>query len=345
VLASYGMANVRVGIVQLQGGLRWERTSTESLEWDPLTSAQVQRAGFPVSATTRRATTIAGIDHQFRSQPRVTREGEYDNWFPSISAKLNFSQNLNLHLGYNRAISRAPIAALSGVWVVDDANSRVNAPNPRLQPADSDKVVARLAYYFEPVGSFTLQVSQNNITNLRETNTFTAEEFGYSNDPEWSTYEFVSTTNDPTKRRLRSLELGYNQALSFLPGVLRGLNVNLAYTRNYANVIRLGVVPHLASANLGWTWQRYTLRFGAVSTSMTPWQGAGEAWQEPSIKYDLGGSFRLSKYAILFFQGRNITNETKLTLASQTDVRGEAPYLFSASNFGANWLFGVKGSF
>ena len=104
-------------------------------------------------------------------------------------------------------------------------------------------------------------------------------------------------------------------------------------------------MPHRARANLGWAWQRYTLRFGTVYTSLTPFNGVGSAWQEPLVKYDLGGSFRLTKYATLFFQGRNITNETRLLFASQTDVRGEAPYLFDARNFGVNWLFGIKGTF
>ena len=102
ISAGYGMAALRFGLMQVQGGLRWERTSTESLEWDPLPSAQVQAAGYPINAATRRATSVEGIDYQFRTQPHTTREGEYDNWFPSLSTKFNFTRNLILHLGFNR---------------------------------------------------------------------------------------------------------------------------------------------------------------------------------------------------------------------------------------------------
>jgi hypothetical protein len=59
----------------------------------------------------------------------------------------------------------------------------------------------------------------------------------------------------------------------------------------------------------------------------------------------LGGSLRLTRYASLFFQGRNITNASRIVYASQVDRRGEAPYLVHARNFGASWLFGVKGAF
>jgi hypothetical protein len=216
-----------------------------------------------------------------------------------------------------------------------------------LKPTDSDKIVARAAYYFEPVGSFTLQVSENKITNLREPHTYTAEEFGYGGDPSYATYDFISTSNDSRTRRLRSLEAGYNQALSFLPGALRGLNVSLAYTRNYANVRRQGIAPHRVSGNLAWAWSRYSLRLGTVWSDETPWTvGAGAiGWKDASIRYDLGGSLRLTKYASLFFQGRNIRNESTFIYASLTGVEGENPLLHQSRNHGANWIFGVKGTF
>jgi hypothetical protein len=115
ILAGYGMGSTRLGRLQLQGGVRWERTTTRSKEWDPRTSAEVRAAGFPVNNATRRATTIPGMPYQFFSQPRVTRTGEYDKWFPGVSGKYAFTDSLNLHLGYNRAISRPPVTALHAV--------------------------------------------------------------------------------------------------------------------------------------------------------------------------------------------------------------------------------------
>jgi hypothetical protein len=87
------------------------------------------------------------------------------------------------------------------------------------------------------------------------------------------------------------------------------------------------------------------LRVGSVWTAETPWSGEDSAWLEPLIKFDLGGSFKLTRYASLFFQGRNITNASRIVYASQIDQRGVAPYLVHARNFGAAWLFGVKGAF
>ena len=46
--------------------------------------------------------------------------------------------------------------ALAGVWNVNDVALLITAPNPNLKPERSDNYVARLAYYFEPVGNLSV---------------------------------------------------------------------------------------------------------------------------------------------------------------------------------------------
>ncbi|MFO1451073.1 MAG: TonB-dependent receptor [Opitutaceae bacterium] len=344
VSAAYGLIETRLGPVQVQGGLRHETTLTQTKEWDPYTAAQVAAAGFPISTTTRRASTIPGIQYQFLSKPRTTREGDYEEWFPSISGKYNLGRSIAIQAGYNRAISRPPINALSGVWVINDSALTVSAPNPDLKPEISDNLVARLAYYFEPVGSFTFQVSQNTISNLAVSREYTAEEFGYGNDPQLSSYTFISTTNNSTQDvRFRSLELGYNQALSFLPGYLSGLNVSLAYTRLYSNARRPGRVPHRASANLGWAHGRYSIRAGAVWSNATPWTNTYGRWRPDELKVDLSGGYRINQRSSLFFQARNLTNRPLIVYDGA--IEGTAGAVSRVVNAGVLWQFGVKGEF
>ncbi len=344
VSAGYGSLETRLGKLHVQGGLRWENTLTQSKEWDPLTAAAVAAAGFPVSTTTRRATTIPGMQYQFLSQPRTTREGDYAKWFPSISGKYTINPALALQLGYNRAISRPPINALSGVWVINDTALTVSAPNPDLKPEVSDNVVARAAYYFEPVGSFTFQLSQNKITNLAVSREFTATEFGYGDDPDLAAYTFISTTNNSDRVvRFRSMELGYNQALSFLPGILRGTNVSLAYTRLYSNARRPGRVPHRASANVAWSNARYSLRVGGVWSDATPWTNTYGRWRPAEFKLDLSGGYRLGRHATLYFQARNLTNKPLIVYDGFIEGVGGATSRFVHA--GVLWQFGVKGEF
>jgi iron complex outermembrane recepter protein len=344
ISAAYGMANTRLGPVQLQGGLRWERTATDSKEFDPLTAAQVAAAGFPINAATRRATTIPGLDYQFGSQPRVTRHGEYDKLFPSLSARYVIRPDLHAQIGYSYAISRPPIDALSGVWSVNDQALVVTAPNPNLKPELSDNYVARLAYYFEPAGSLTLLVQQNEISHLRTTRRFTAAEFGYEDDPAFAGYSFESFDNSNQLYRYRNLELGYNQQLAFLPGPFRGTSANLSYTRSFANQWRPGVVPHKVTGGFGWSYRRANLRVGAVWMDDTPFTTVFGRTLRHNIKFDVSGGLRLTARTSMFFQGRNVLNAPQV-IYEGNPVNNVPPVLWRYGNYGTSWVFGLKGNF
>jgi iron complex outermembrane recepter protein len=343
VSALYGMANTRVSAWQFQGGLRWERTQSSSKEFTPRTAAQTLAAGFPVSATTHRATTIPGMDYQFGSLPRTTRDGVYDNFFPSFSARYIVRPNLHAQFGYSHAISRPPINSLAGVWSVDDINLLVTAPNPDLRPEISNNYVARLAYYFEPVGSVSLLVQQNEIKDLAVTHRFTPAEFG-NDDPAYAGYTFISTDNGDQLYRYRSAELSYNQQLAFLPGPFRNTSLNLGYTRSYANQWRPGVVPNKVSAVLGWRYARLNLRLGAIWLDDAPWTTQFGRYQRHNLKLDFSGGWQLTKRTSLFFQGRNILNDPQL-LFEGDPTRNVPASLYRYGNYGTSWVFGLKGNF
>jgi iron complex outermembrane receptor protein len=344
VPAFYGMGNTRWGKLQLQAGVRWERTDTASKEFDPLTATEVQRAGYAISTTTRRATTLAGMNYQFFTNPLLTRRGTYDDFFPSASLKYSIRPDLQAQLGYAHAISRPPVDALAGVWNVNEVARVVTAPNPELRPEKSNTYVGRIAWYFEPVGSLTLLGQQTEISNQRINTRLTAVDFGYANDPEYADYEFQSFTNRSEVYRYRSLELGYNQQLSFLPLFLRGTSVGLSYTRNYANQYFPGITPHKFTGSLTWTYGRVSLRAGGVWQDDTPFTTVFGRYQRHNLKVDLSGSFRLAKNTSLFFSGRNVFNDPNL-LYEGDPLRGLPAYLYRYGNYGVSWLFGVKGNF
>ncbi|MDO8542206.1 MAG: TonB-dependent receptor [Opitutaceae bacterium] len=344
VSSSYGLADVRVSSrLQVRAGLRWEATETTSRETDPLPAAQVIAAGFPVNAA-RRASTIPGINYQYFSRPRIGRRSEYDNLFPSVSAKYSLGHNFQAQFGANKAIARPPLNAISGTWSIDDVNFIVTAPNPNLLPEYSKNYVARLAYYFEPVGSLTLTVTQNDITNLRESHEYTAEEFGYGDDPQFASYDFRAQTNNTRSRRFRGLEVGYSQSLSFLPKPLRGTTVNLAYTRAYASERRPGMSPHRASGNIAYSYGRFNMRVGAIWSDDTPFSGTYGRFRRHEIKFDLSTGWRVSNRLTLYAQGRNVLNGSNRNFDSPR-IEGEGAALQRLENHGVTWVFGVKGVF
>ncbi|MFM8336284.1 MAG: TonB-dependent receptor domain-containing protein, partial [Opitutaceae bacterium] len=152
ITAGFLMGTASLGRSSLRAGLRWERTGTDSLEFDPRTPAEVRTAGFPVTASTGVAATIPGVQFQYFSQPRVHRTGDYDNLFPSASLKHRLGRNLDFQIGYSSTIRRPTFRDIAGVWSIDDAGQSITAPNPRLKPERSRNLATRLAWYFEPVG-------------------------------------------------------------------------------------------------------------------------------------------------------------------------------------------------
>ncbi len=347
VTAGYGMFDTRIGKVGIRAGLRWELTETESKEFDPLSAPQVQAAGYTISTTTHRATTIPGMNYQFFSRPRTTRDGDYENLFPSVSAKYNITPSLQSQFGYSTAILRPAIDSIAGVWSIDDVGRTITAPNANLKPEQAEKYAARLAYYFEPVGSFTFMLEQTEIKDQQiQLVRGNPADLGFDLDPEFSTYAVTTFVNNPQLYRYRSMELAYNQNLSFLPGLLRTLNVNVSYTRNYANQLFPGVVPRKFSGAIGWTYSRLSLRLASVWQDDSPtFANTFGRYQRHNIKVDLSGAIRTSKNTSIFFQGRNIFNDPNLIYEADPTRPAVPAALYRYGNYGVNWTIGIKGNF
>jgi outer membrane receptor protein involved in Fe transport len=323
-----------------------ENTLNELEEFDPRLADDVVAAGYPVNASGR-ATTISGLKYQYESQPRVIREAEYKNNFPSFLLKYQILRNFEWQAGFNRAISRPPIDILTGLWVVDEVNERVTSPNPELPPENSKNMQTRLAYYFggRSPGQLSLALSQNEISNLRESYDYTAEEFGVE-DEEFATYTFRSYRVSANERRFRNMEIAYNQTLGFLPSeLLRGINVNVAYTRSYADQRRNNLAPHRVSSRLGYAYRKFNGSVGMIWRDDSP-DGIYGRYKGELTQFDLSLNWRLTNRYTLYVQARNFTGVPVVWYESPVgSVEGHNPSLRSMQEYGANWVFGCRGQF
>lgn len=337
--AAFLMGTATIGKATFRAGVRYEETSTHSLDFDPLSRDEVAAAGFPVGHS--RATTIPGIDYQFFSKPRVHRKGKYDNIFPSASFKYNISDNLDLQLGYSSTIRRPTISQVAGVWSVNNAQDRVAVPNVGLTPETSDNYSMRLAYYFEPVGIFAVNFFQNTVDGLFETNELTDEEFG-NTDPELDGYTFVTTTNSEDLVRIRGMELEYSQSLSFLPGPLAGIGLRGSYTRNYAERILTRVSPHAASFGASYSYRRFNISLNGNWHDDMPTNTEGTRYIRQRTSMDLNTSYRLSQRYRLFINARNLTNEPYIVMDK---FDGVPALMLRHQVFGTTWTAGIKAVF
>jgi TonB-dependent receptor len=339
-LAGFGLANVRLGRVQLQGGLRWEENEIAIREFQQRSAAAVRTAGFVVTPATGRATTVEGLSYQFMSLPKVVRTSAYDNLFPSVSAKLHLSENFQAHLGYSSTLSRPALGNLGGVLEFNESTLVANVPNPDLLPERSRNFSGRLAYYFEPVGNLALTLFQNDISDSVTSQEFPASAFGFEDDPLYSTYRFVSTGNRPGSLRVRGGTIEYSQALSFLPGLLKGLNASASYTRTYASARRAAMTPHMIGGTLSYRHRGLTFGVAGKWTDATPFSTTGViSYRKARTMIDLNGGYQLTARTGLFFQVRNLFN------IAEYRYQIDPSYLTSDTRVGTFYTFGLKGVF
>jgi outer membrane receptor protein involved in Fe transport len=341
--AGYLMGTTKFKGATFRAGLRWEKTATEASEADTRTPAEMRAAGFGTQINAAgRATTIPAIDYQFLSQPRIKRIGEYDNLFPSASLKYNLLRNLDVHFGFSSTIRRPSYVNLAGVWIIDDVPPTVTAPNPRLKPETSDNYAARLAYYFEPVGQLAATFTERSVQNLFFTDRLTAQEFGYAGDDELKDYEFITTSNSTDRIKIRSMELEYNQSLSFLGPLFRRLSVRGSYTRLYAEVPRANLTPHLASGGINYTLNKLNVYANWNWSDDVNTNLAGTTYRRHRTNLDAGGSWRLNNTYSLSASVRNILDTPYINM--QKFVTG--PTAITRSEIvGVSWTFAIKGAY
>ena len=164
-------------------------------------------------------------------------------------------------------------------------------------------------------------------------------------DPEFADYTFRATRNSANARRLRNMEFSYQQTLGFLPELFRGTSVNVAYTRSYQSARRNGLAPHRITSRLGYAYRRFNGSLGMVWLDDRP-DGIYGRFRPEQTQFDLSLTWKLTTRVSLYVQGRNITNQPVKWMESPPGVvEGESPALRQFQEYGANCVFGCRGTF
>jgi TonB-dependent receptor len=346
--AAYAMATSELNErLTVRAGLRWEETKTRAREWNPLTADETRAAGFAVSASTGRATTIEGIKYQYQSKPQVDREGKYDYFFPSASLKFAINPRTDLQIGYSRTIRRPEVNVLAGVWSVNDETMVVTAPNPGLEPEISDNLSIRLARYFEPVGLVAVNYFQNDVKGLFVTEDLTAEEFGYSGS-EYAGYTFRTTrTVSGDSIKIRGFEAEFTHALDYLPAPLNGLTVRGSYTYlDPEEPIPLSA-KHLGSIVLAYKKGPLSLNVNTLWTGEKLNSVSTGSYISPRVDMFVSGAYAIRKGWSVFFSARNLLNEpTDIMLPGVETSNGAVPdHAGDYRHYGKTATVGLKAVF
>jgi outer membrane receptor protein involved in Fe transport len=139
---------------------------------------------------------------------------------------------------------------------------------------------------------------------------------------------------------MRGLTLEYNQALSFLPGALKGLNVSASYTRTYASVPKAALTPHMIGGTLSYRYRRLAVSTSGKWTDTTPMNTAAvPTFRLQRTMIDLNSSYQVTSRFSVFLQVRNLFNIP--------EYRFQIDPIYATQNLsvGTFYTCGIKGVF
>jgi outer membrane receptor protein involved in Fe transport len=310
--------------------------------------------------TIYRATTSQAYANYRWSAPRETVWGEYTDFMPSAGAKYQINKDLNLKLGYNKAIKRPDLDKTAGglTYNVNDTTGdiTVTVPNPNLKPERSDRISAMLEYYFEPAGTASIHVYQSTLKGAVDSNAegVTAEEAGFAGQPEFAGFLFQTYHNLAEKRTIRGIELSYSQQLRFFQNpYLRAFSVFGNYSQRSASPRpRTGTrfVPRDASAGITWSYGKVYIQVNGKWTDET-FTGSNTVPSNAIVAPNEPEYFK--PRTILFVNARY-----KITRSMSLFVSGDRAYdsgkiwfykydgrIRQEERYGAQWSAGIKGDF
>lgn len=356
-------------------GLRLEQTNVEAEGplSDPTRNSQRDAQGRPVLGPNGRplpivpTTNALGVSQLTFLDRGASAEKEYLRWFPSINVSYNLREDLIARAAWYTSIGRPDYNQYAGGVTLPDPenptpNDQITLSNVSLKPWSARTLNLRLEYYLQGVGQLTLSGFRRDFENFFGNTTLPATpEFLelYSLDPNiYGQYPVATQYNIASTVRMQGLNLGYKQALTFLPRWARGVQVfaNAATQRllgpqgssNFP-----GFIPRTLSWGLSLTRERYSLRANwnyrslqrraaiAAGNSIEP---GTFTWWSKRLYLDLNGEYTLWKRVALFVSIRNFGD-------APDDIKVYGPSTPAVARFrqrieyGSLWSFGVKGSF
>ncbi|HEU4856408.1 MAG TPA: TonB-dependent receptor [Rhodanobacteraceae bacterium] len=297
----------------------------------------------------------------------VTRRS-YKDYLPSLNFALDLTDDLKLRLAYSKNMMPLNLSTWGGGLSVN--YSRATTPdggqlfrvtsgsspgNPNLDPWRSKNYSASLEYYFNPTTMISLAAFRINVQSFIVNGSYIDCSLPDEDGVVRNRCVPISSPVQGTGNSLHGLELDYRQAFTFLPGLLKntGIEVNGTYAPSSTGLTDLAgnKIPFQdnskESGNLIlWyqdsRWQgRVALNYRskqAVAQDVNTIPGM-EEYIAPQKYIDASVSYKINKYATVFLQGSNLSNEQQRYYLVWPDQEGHAQM------FERMYTIGIRGQF
>jgi TonB-dependent receptor len=192
IFAGYAMGGVTIEKLKLMAGLRFENTDFNNLGWQ-------------VDSTTGAITPDAATYN-------------YTNVLPGVVAEYEFSPQTIARLSWTNTIARPDYSGTAPGRTVDDVNHLVTQGNARLKALTAANYDISIEHYYSPLGLVSLAAFYKSISNF----SYQAQS---GTDP--ATGYLLTTYFNGPSAWIYGLEANWVQQLSFLPGPLAGLGLQV----------------------------------------------------------------------------------------------------------------------
>ena len=315
----------------------------------------------PITSEAVAAAKLTNVDRGLNA------EKEYLRWFPSLNATYNLQDNLIARAGYYWSIGRPDYNQYAGGLTLPDLSlsaaptNRISVNNIGVKAWTAKTLKFSLEYYFERVGLVSVSAYQRKIKDFFGSTVFTPSanflQLYNLDSATYGAYDVATQYNLTTPVRMSGVDLNYKQALTFLPDWARGIqvfaNAGAQHLTGDDSGSFAGYIPRTYNWGVSLTRPRYNVRVnwnysGRARQSIV---AAGRSigvdtytWGSKRMVVDASGEFYFYKRWAAFVSLSNFA-DAPIDLEIAGPATPDHAQFRSRTNYGAQWTFGVRGTF
>lgn len=303
VYAAYAQYQVTFGVLGLLGGLRIETT----------------HASYAANAFNADTSTLLGLN---------TNGRVYTNVFPTIQARYEIAPKFIMRGSFSSAIARPGFQQISAAISLTPSTNSISQGNPALRPTTAYNIDWSLEKVFDSGSLISLGLFDKELKNYIVQTTTRIAVSALPPTPIYSgfTSGIVSIDNyrNINQARAAGSEIAWEQRLTQLPGLLRGLGVGANWTwvssrgdigRGYVSQLP-STARNTANADLFYDYGPVEFKIAGYYTSRVLFSpslaapsGAQDVYQDRRILLDVGGSYQAAAWANVYVNVKNLTND------------------------------------
>lgn len=327
--AGYLMATAEIGRATITGGVRLEHYELKNSG-----TARIGTVNTPLSV-----------------------EQTYTDFFPSLNARIDLSDDLVLRFGAQRGVSRPAYGAIRVGSSINDTASpgTISGGNPGLEPEYTWGIDSSLEWYLPGDGIIALTGFSRWVDNVFYQNTQrVATDVFNTGGVDRSGYLLTSTFNG-TNGRLYGVEFNYQQQFSFLPSPLDGFgfqgNVTLldgSFDTQVVNGQQRKGIPFPGLSDTLVNASLYFEKYGLSARVSYQWRadwfdslggfGSGES-RKAYENLDVSLRYKINDNFTIFADAANLTDAIYVAYEDSMDKPTEVEQI------GARYMFGVRFNF